>query len=84
MTNGRRVPQAGSNNLSEPQGGSDETVCAMSRKTRIRRPSRNVGNGRWRVHVRFCSAHCEALHELERYDVKPGLRAFTPRNSPQS
>jgi hypothetical protein len=35
---------------------------------------RNVGNGRWRVHVRFCSAHCEALHELERYDPKRALR----------
>ena len=32
--------------------------------------SRNVGNGRWRVHVHFCSAHCEALHELERYEAK--------------
>jgi hypothetical protein len=46
--------------------------------------SRNVWKGRWCVHVRFCSGHCEALHELERYDAKRGLRALTPRNSPQS
>jgi hypothetical protein len=26
-------------------------------------------NGHWWVHVRFCSTHCEALHELERYDA---------------
>jgi hypothetical protein len=46
--------------------------------------SRGVGNGRWRVHVRFCSVHCEALHELAQYDAKRGLRAFTARNSPQN
>jgi hypothetical protein len=38
--------------------------------------SRNVGNGRWRVHVRFCSAHCEAVHELERYEANRGLRSL--------
>jgi hypothetical protein len=26
-------------------------------------------SSRWWVHVRFCSTHCEALYELERYDV---------------
>jgi hypothetical protein len=30
--------------------------------------SRNLWNGRWWVHVRFCSTHCEALYELERYE----------------
>jgi hypothetical protein len=25
--------------------------------------SRKVRNGRWGVHVRYCSAHCEALHD---------------------
>jgi hypothetical protein len=30
---------------------------------------RNVWNGRWWVHVRYCSTHCEALHELERYNA---------------
>jgi hypothetical protein len=46
--------------------------------------SRNEWKGRWCVHLRFCSGHCEALHERERYDAKRGLRALTPRNSPQS
>src|SRR5262245_40297697 len=32
--------------------------------------SRNVWNGRWWVHVLYCSTHCEALHELERYDAR--------------
>jgi hypothetical protein len=31
--------------------------------------SRNLWNGSWWVHVRFCSTHCEALYELERYDA---------------
>jgi hypothetical protein len=30
---------------------------------------RNLWNGRWWVHTRFCSAHCEALYELEQYDA---------------
>jgi hypothetical protein len=28
--------------------------------------SRNLWDGRWWIHVRYCSTHCEALHELER------------------
>src|SRR5262245_63954700 len=27
--------------------------------------SRNLFNGRWWVHVRFCSAHCESLYKPE-------------------
>src|SRR5262249_30806679 len=48
--------------------------------------SRNVWNGRWWVHVRYCSTHCEALHELERYDArgKRGRHEFIPRSSPQN
>jgi hypothetical protein len=36
--------------------------------------SRNVWNGRWWVHVLYCSTHCEALHELERYDASARRR----------
>jgi len=32
--------------------------------------SRKVWNGRWWVQVRYCSAHCEAHHELERYNAR--------------
>ena len=48
--------------------------------------SRKVWNGRWWVHVRYCSVHCEALHELERYNARANhrRRAFIPRTSPQS
>jgi hypothetical protein len=31
-------------------------------------------NGRWWVHVRFCSIHCEALYELEQYDANARRR----------
>jgi len=48
--------------------------------------SRNVWNGRWWVHVVYCSTHCEALHELERYDarVKRERDALIPRSGPQN
>ena len=36
--------------------------------------SRNVWNGRWWDHVRYCSTHCEALHELERYKARSPAR----------
>ena len=52
-------------------GRSDEKMCPMSRKTWISVRSRNVWNGRWWVHVLYCSTHCEALHELERYARLP-------------
>ena len=32
--------------------------------------SRSVWNGRWWVHVSYCSIRCEALHELERYNAR--------------
>jgi hypothetical protein len=40
--------------------------------------SRNLWNGRWWSHVRYCSTHCEARHELERRE------RFLSRSSPQS
>jgi hypothetical protein len=46
--------------------------------------SRNLWNGRWWVHVRFCSTHCEALHELERRQRQTSLvHTFLSRSSPQ-
>ena len=47
--------------------------------------ARNLWNGRWWVHVRFCSTHCEALYELERHDANAQLwRTLLARRSPQS
>jgi hypothetical protein len=31
--------------------------------------SRNLWNGRWWTHTRFCSARCEGNYELERYNA---------------
>ena len=30
---------------------------------------RNIWNGRWWVHVRFCSVRCEAIYEVKRNDA---------------
>ena len=32
--------------------------------------SRNLWNGRWWVHVLYCSTHCEAIQERERYNAR--------------
>ena len=68
------------------KGHSDENVRPMSRKLGLGVRSRKVWNGRWWVHVRYCSVHCEALHELERYNARAnrGRHAFIPRTSSQS
>jgi hypothetical protein len=39
--------------------------------------SRNLWNGRWWIHVRYCSARCEARHELERRE-RPKYRWYIP------
>jgi hypothetical protein len=45
--------------------------------------SRNLWNGRWWVHARFCSIHCEALYEQERYDATAHRwRTFLAPRSP--
>src|SRR5262249_28889571 len=42
---------------------------------------RKVWNGRWWVHVRYCSSHCEAVHKFERHNARAnrGGHAFIPR-----
>jgi hypothetical protein len=67
-----------------------ETGRVMKRCTQCHGPLglgvrfRNVWNGRWWVHVRYCSTHCEALHELERHNVRAKCwRHIIARTSPQ-
>jgi hypothetical protein len=44
--------------------------CAQCRgKLGLGVRSRNFWNGRWWIHVRLCSTHCEALYELARHDA---------------
>ena len=45
---------------------------------------RNLWNGRGWVHLRFCSAHCKGLYELERYEAnaKHHWSTFLARGSP--
>jgi len=44
--------------------------------------SRNLWSGYWWIHVRYCSAHCEARRELERRErqVSLGLSRSSPQN----
>ena len=45
---------------------------------------RNIWNGRWWVHVRFCSVRCEGIYEVRRNDAaKRRWHTFLARgNSP--
>ncbi len=44
--------------------------------------SRNMWNGCWWIHIRFCSSQCEARYELERSDANgPRWRSFLTRGS---
>jgi hypothetical protein len=67
VTNGRRVA---------------EKEAAMKRcaqchgKLGLGVRSRNLWDGRLWIHVRYCSTHCEALHELERRERQTSL--YTP------
>ena len=46
--------------------------------------SRNLWNGCWWVRIRFCSTHCEALYELERYDDNAYRWGAFPHPNPQN
>ena len=45
---------------------------------------RNIWNGHWWIHVRFCSVRCGAIYEIKRNDaIKHRWHAFLARgNSP--
>src|SRR5262249_6474779 len=57
MTNGRRMAE-------KEQAMKRCAQCRGQLGLGVR--SRNLWNGRWWIHVRYCSTYCEALHELER------------------
>jgi hypothetical protein len=38
---------------------------------------RNFWNGRWWVHLRFCSAHCEACYEMQRLNHRRRPRLWS-------
>jgi hypothetical protein len=46
---------------------------------------RNIWNGRWWVHVRFCSIRCEGIYEVKRNDAaKQRWHAFLARGNSRS
>src|SRR5262249_25664663 len=88
MTKGRRVPcrESPNNSWGQKKEAAMKRCAQCHGKLGLGVRSRNVWNGRWWVHVRYCSTHCEALHELERYDarVKRERHAFIPRSGRQN
>jgi len=61
-------------------------TCALChRKLGLGTRFRNVWNGRWWVHVRFCSARCEGIYEVKRNnEAKQRWHAFLARSSLRS
>ena len=43
---------------------------------------RNIWNGRWWVHVRFCSVRCEGIYEVRRNEAAKRVRYATGRLFP--
>ena len=66
-------------------GHSDKRRARCHEKLGLGVRSRNLWNGRWWVHVLYCSTHCDALNELERYNARAerGWHSI-PRSSPQN
>jgi hypothetical protein len=46
--------------------------------------ARNLWNGRWWIHVRYCSTRCEALHLERRQRQTPLAHTFLSRSSQPS
>jgi hypothetical protein len=46
---------------------------------------RNVWNGRWSFHVRFCSVRCKAIYEVKRNDAaKDRWHTSLARSNPRA
>jgi hypothetical protein len=61
--------------------------CAQChRKLGLGVRSRNLWNGRWWAHTRFCSTHCELIYEQERKNaaVRHRWKAFLARANPRA
>ena len=61
-------------------------TCALChRKLGLGSRFRNKWNGRWWVHVRFCSVRCEGVYEVKRNDAaKQRWHAFLARGNSRS
>jgi hypothetical protein len=60
--------------------------CALChRKLGLGVRFRNIWNGGWRVHVRFCSALCKAIYDVKRNDAaKDRWHTFLARDNSRS
>jgi hypothetical protein len=70
----------------QTQGKAAMERCALCHgKLGLGTRFRNIWNGRWWVHVRFCSVRCESIYEVKRNDAaKPRWHAFLARGNLRS
>jgi hypothetical protein len=62
-----------------------KTCAVCHRKLGLGTRFRNIWNGRWWVHVRFCSVRCEGIYEIKRNDAaKRRWHAFLTRGNSRS
>jgi hypothetical protein len=82
-TNVRRMP--GEQGI-QAQGKAAMKTCALCHgKLGLGARFRNIWNGCWWVHVRFCSVRCEGIYEVKRNDApKHRWHAFLARGNSRS
>ena len=70
----------------QTQGKAAMERCVLCRgKLGLGTRFRNIWNGRWWVHVRFCSVRCEGIYEVKRNDAaKQRWHAFLARGNIRS
>ena len=70
----------------QTQGQAAMERCALCHgKLGLGTRFRNIWNGRWWVHVRFCSVRCESIYEVKRNDAaKQRWHAFLARGNLRS
>jgi len=62
-----------------------KTCAVCHRKLGLSTRFRNIWNGRWWVHVGFCSVRCEGIYEVKRNDAaKERWHAFLARGNSRS
>jgi hypothetical protein len=70
----------------QTQGKAAMERCALCHgKLGLGTRFRNIWNGHWWVHVRFCSVRCESVYEIKRNDAaKQRWHAFLARGNLRS
>src|SRR5262249_29591632 len=86
QTGDQRTPDAWPSTASKRKEAAAMKRCALCHgKLGLGARFRNIWNGRWWVHVRFCSVRCEGIYEAKRNDAaKHRWHAFLARGNSRS